>query len=89
MKTMNISSSDYHIRMLQDIAAQNKEPLFLAADRGDHAEITVIGSTTKVLALLTSIVDDFSAETDISVEFLLALVGDTIRKKREREHGET
>ena len=86
MKTINMSSSDYHIKMLQDLAVQNKEPMLLAVDKGDRAEITVIGGTVKVLALLTSIIDDISEETDVSVEFLLAMIGDTLRKKREREH---
>ena len=86
MKTINMSSSDYHIKMLQDLAAQNKTPMLLAVDKGDHVEITVIGGTVKVLALLTSIIDDISEETDVSIEFLLAMIGDTLRKKRERKH---
>jgi hypothetical protein len=86
MKTMNISDSTYHIKMLQDLATQNKTPMLLAVDKGDHAEITVIGGTVKVLALLTSMIDDISEETDVSIEFLFAMIGDTLRKKREREH---
>lgn len=88
MMTMNISDSTYHIKMLQDLAVQNKASMLLAVDKGDHAEITVVGGTVKVIALLTSMIDDISEETDMSVEFLFAMIGDTIRKKRERDHDE-
>lgn len=91
MMTMNISSVDYHIRMLSDLATQNGGALILLYDSGKklddtHADgsISIVGKPLRVLSLATNIVREVSKKTGLDIDIMLEAMGQVI-KEREGE----
>ncbi len=79
---MNISSIEYHTKMLHDLAEQNGHALLLALDtvpedRSDtHGCIQMYGGTAPLLNLMTNIIIELAKSSGISP----ALVCDWIKE---------
>ena len=91
MKTMNISDSTYHIKMLTDLTVQNGGALILLYDSGKklddtHADgsISIVGKPLRVLSLATNIVREVSKKTGLDIDIMLEAMGQVI-KEREGE----
>lgn len=90
MKTMNISSVDYHIHMLSDLATQNKGSLILVYDTGKSEDeshsigaCAVIGSGRKVLNSTIALVKLFAKDAGIEPVEMLELMTKAIKSKQE------
>lgn len=92
MKTMNISSVDYHIRMLSDLATQNKGSLILVYDTGKSEDeshsigaCAVIGSGRKVLNSTIALVKLLAKDAGIKPFELLVLMMKAITSEQEEK----
>ena len=92
MKTMNISSVDYHIRMLSDLATQNKGSLILVYDTGEkEAEnrsigaCSVIGTGRSVLNATIALVKLLAKDAGIKPVEMLELMMEAITSKQEEK----
>lgn len=87
---MNISSHEYHIRMLSDLAAQRKGGMISAYDTTENPEsdhragiISVVGKPSTILDLLTRLVGRVAEKLDIPVEILLPMMQDKLEEREE------
>lgn len=95
MMTMNISSVDYHIRMLSDLATQNKGSLILVYDTGKSEDeshsigaCAVIGSGRKVLNSTIALVKLLAKDAGVEPVEMLELMMKAIASKQEEKEGE-
>jgi len=95
MKTMNISDSTYHIKMLTDLAIQNEGALVLIYDSGKklddtHADgsISIVGKPLRVLSLATNIVRKVSQKTGLDIDTMLEAMGQVIKEREEQGYDE-
>jgi hypothetical protein len=95
MKTINMSSSDYHISMLTDLTVQNGGALILLYDSGKkvddtHADgsISIVGKPLRVLSLATNIVREVSQKTGLDIDTMLEAMGQVIKEREEQGYDE-
>lgn len=93
--TINISSAAYHIKILTDLAVQNEGALVLIYDSGKmidehHAggSISVVGSSLRIMTLVTNMVVAVAEKSGMSVDDLLRMIGDVIRMRKEQGYDE-
>lgn len=89
--TINISSSDYHIKMLTDLAIQNEGALVLIYDSGKtidehHADgsISVVGRSLRIMTLVTNIVVAVAEKNGLTVDEMLRMISDVVRMRKEK-----
>ena len=89
---MNISSADYHIRMLSDLAVQNKKTLILVYDTGEkEAEnrsigaCSVIGTGRSALNATIALVKLLAKDAGIKPVEMLVLMMKAITSKQEEK----
>lgn len=93
---MNISSADYHIRMLGDLAVQNKKTLILVYDTGEkEAEnrsigaCSVIGNGGSVLNATIALVKHLAKDAGIKpIEMLLLMMKAIASEQEEKGYDE-
>lgn len=88
---MNISDYDYHIRMLADLAVQNKGAIVLGYDGGTtkkNYHITIGGKVTMIFALATSLIEDVAENLHVPVEELLEMMSKQLKMKQEENDDE-
>ena len=95
MKTMNISDSTYHIKMLTDLAIQNEGALVLIYDSGKmidehHADgsISVVGRSLRIMTLVTNIVVAVAEKNGLTVDEMLRMISDVVRMRKEKGYDE-
>ena len=89
MDTMNISSHDYHIRMLNDLACQNNGALILLYDGGEKIDnthsagaISIMGKPIRVLSLLTNLTANVAEKCGMDVEDLLDIMKEVVMEQK-------
>lgn len=92
---MNISSADYHIRMLSDLATQNKGSLILVYDTGKSEDeshsigaCAVIGSGRKVLNSTIALIKLLAKDVGIEPVEMLRMISDAVRMRKEKGYDE-
>lgn len=84
---MNISSIEYHTKMLHDLAEQNGHALLLALDtvpedRDDtHGCIQMYGGVTPLFNLMTNIIGELAKSSGISPALMCDWIKDAIAEK--------
>lgn len=92
VRKMNISSIEYHTRMLHDLAEQNGHALLLALDtvpedrNNTHGCIQMYGGTAPLLNLITNCIKELAESSGIPPAVMCDMIKEAVAKKEAMKH---
>lgn len=83
---INISNYDYHMRMLRDIARQNRSVLicFYSDEKSNVSKTAICGDVLSASAAITTIIEKFCEDRSFSTVEYCELLTHIMREKEEK-----